>query len=144
MSGGSQIPTPVLQRPWTTTMTKRAVLVIDDDDDVLFLVEYALKHLGFEVACARESEAGIALFRERQAAATPFTAVITDLNIPGGPSGRETVRRLRELDETVKVFVSSGYPDDPCMRDFAAYGFAGAIAKPVTVEELLASFVTRL
>ncbi|BDV42014.1 hypothetical protein GURASL_09370 [Geotalea uraniireducens] len=125
-------------------MTKRSVLVIDDDDDVLFLVEYALKHLGFEVACAPGSEEGITLFRERQAAGTPFLAVITDLNIPGGPSGREIARQLHELDETVKVFVSSGYPDDPCMRDCTAYGFAGAIAKPVTVEELLSSFVTRL
>ncbi|MFA9454787.1 MAG: hypothetical protein ACERK6_12830, partial [Candidatus Aminicenantaceae bacterium] len=36
----------------------------------------------------------------------PFDAVITDLTIPGGMGGRETIEKLLEIDPEVKAIVS--------------------------------------
>ena len=123
------------------TVVKQRVLVVDDDEDVLFLVEYALKRLGFDVTCASDGPRAVELYRRGLAEGQRFDAVIMDLNIPGSCGGKELVARLLELDPRVRAFISSGYPDDPCMTDFRRFGFAGAIAKPVTYEELLAAFV---
>lgn len=122
-------------------MVKQTVLVVDDDDDVLFLVEYALKRLDFDVTCMSDAAQALEAYRRELAAGHPFDAVIMDLNIPGSIGGRELVMRLRELDPAARAFVSSGYHDDPCMTDYRRFGFTGAISKPVTYEELLASFV---
>lgn len=50
--------------------------------------------------------------------------------------GRETVRRLIEIDPGVKAIVSSGYSNGPIMSDFKGYGFRGVVAKPYTTQEL--------
>ena len=57
-------------------------------------------------------------------------AVILDLTIKGGMGGEQTMRELLKIDPDVKAIVFSGYFNDPVMKDFKAYGFMGAIAKP--------------
>jgi len=51
--------------------------------------------------------------------------------------GRETMLHLRRIDPQILAIVSSGYRDDPVMKDCAAYGFAAALPKPYQVEGLL-------
>ena len=62
-----------------------------------------------------------------------------DLTIPGGMGGKEAVGKLHEIDPQAHVLVSSGYADDPVMAQYANYGFAGKIAKPVDMEQLAAA-----
>ena len=50
--------------------------------------------------------------------------------------GKEAVRKVREIDPSVKVIVSSGYYTDPVMANFKEYGFKGVVPKPYQVEEL--------
>jgi CheY-like chemotaxis protein len=50
--------------------------------------------------------------------------------------GQEAVRRLRELDPSVKAIVSSGYAGDPIMSRFREHGFCGMIAKPYEIDAL--------
>lgn len=119
----------------------KTVLVIDDDDDVLFLVEYALKRLGFGAACVTNGVQGLELYREGIGAGTPFASIIMDLNLPGGRGARELIGPLLSLDPTAKVFVTSGYPDDPVLITFQDFGFCGALPKPITYEMLLEKVV---
>jgi DNA-binding NarL/FixJ family response regulator len=51
--------------------------------------------------------------------------------------GRETMMHLRRLDPQILAIVSSGYRDDPVMKDSASYGFTAALAKPYQREALL-------
>lgn len=125
-------------------MTNEAVLVIDDDEFVQFFVERALQHLGFTVECAPCCEQGLDRYADRAAAGAPFRAVITDISIPGGMDGTEFVTRLHARYPDAAVFVSSGDPDAPCMQTPEAFGFIGAIHKPVTLESLSGDFLPRL
>jgi DNA-binding NarL/FixJ family response regulator len=52
------------------------------------------------------------------------------LTIPGGMGGKETIRRLREIDPDVKGIVASGYSNDPVVANFRDYGFCGSLPKP--------------
>jgi len=62
--------------------------------------------------------------------------MILDLTVPGEMGGKETIKKLREIDPQVTAIVSSGYSDDPIMADFQKYGFSGVITKPYKVTEL--------
>jgi CheY-like chemotaxis protein len=65
-----------------------------------------------------------------------FDAVISDLTIPGGMGGAECIKRLVEMDPSVKAIVSSGYAMDPVMSRYREYGFCACIAKPYEVSDL--------
>ena len=51
--------------------------------------------------------------------------------------GAEAIRKLREIDRGVKAIVSSGYSNDPVIKDFKKYGFSGVIAKPFDVDDMI-------
>jgi CheY-like chemotaxis protein len=112
------------------------ILVMDDDEDVRFIAELMLSRLGFAVVPATRGTEAIERYREALDAGIRFHAVILDINIPGSMGGGEVLGRLKEIDPQVKAFISSGNPFDPLMVNPAAFGFAGAIAKPFLIEKL--------
>jgi len=59
-----------------------------------------------------------------------------DLTVAGGMGGVETAAKLKELQPSLRLIVSSGYSDDPVMSHFADYGFDAVIVKPWTVKEM--------
>jgi hypothetical protein len=50
--------------------------------------------------------------------------------------GKETMKRLQELDSKVIGIVSSGYSNDPILAHYREYGFSGVAAKPYNMEDL--------
>jgi two-component system, cell cycle sensor histidine kinase and response regulator CckA len=66
----------------------------------------------------------------------PFDLFISDLTIPGGMGGQETIKRLLEIDPDIRAIVSSGYANDPVTSRFEEYGFSGMIAKPYEIDAL--------
>lgn len=113
-----------------------SILVMDDDEDVRFITDHLLRRLGFSVVLASEGIEAIECYRKAMASESPFHAVILDINIPGGPGGCAVLERLKELDPGVNAFISSGNPFDPVMVDPSTFGFAGALAKPLTTASL--------
>lgn len=59
-----------------------------------------------------------------------------DLTIPGGMGGKETIKKLLEIDPEVVAIVSSGYSSDPVISKFKKYGFSAAVTKPYSAGEL--------
>ena len=109
---------------------------MDDDEDILGVTRDVLTHLGYEVEFARDGSEAVEAYRNAQKTAMSFDVVIVDLTIRGGLGGKETIRKLIEIDPGVKAIVSSGYSNNPVITNFRKYGFSGAVAKPYSVEEL--------
>jgi PAS domain S-box-containing protein len=112
------------------------VLFMDDDERVRKIAGAMLRQLGYDVELASKGEEAIEAYRRAKESGKTFAEVILDLTVQGGMGGERTLMKLREIDPAVKAVISSGYADDPIMKDFRAYGFAGAIAKPYTIEKL--------
>lgn len=112
------------------------ILIMDDEAAVRRMLGDMLKYLGFtvwEVADGSEAVAAYRSFRDR---GEPFDAVIMDLTIPGGMSGKETIKQLIGIDPNVRAVVSSGYSNDPVMGRYKEYGFSDVLPKPYNADEL--------
>ena len=111
----------------------RRVLVIEDHRDAAETLRLLLELSGHEVRVARTGPAGVEAAREFRPA-----VVLCDLGLPGGMSGYDVARALRQdpaLAEVRLVAVSGyGQPED---RDRArAAGFDLHLTKPVDPGEL--------
>lgn len=115
---------------------KGRVLVMDDDELIRKTAGEILTKIGCTVTDAADGAKAIELYMQAKENGEPFDLVIMDLTIPGGLGGKETIRRLLELDPTVKAVVSSGYSNDPVLSDYRHYGFKGVIVKPYEISEL--------
>jgi CheY-like chemotaxis protein len=118
------------------TTSKGKVLLMDDEQIILDVTLEVLQFLGYDVKFARDGTEAIALYTSEKAAGVPFDLVILDLSVPEGMGGRETIRKLQEMDPSVRAIVSSGYTNDPCVQDYAAHGFAGKLAKPYKINDM--------
>jgi CheY-like chemotaxis protein len=112
------------------------ILVMDDEKMIRELAGEILEYLGYTVEFAGDGVEAVAVYREALDSQEPFDAVILDLTVRGGMGGKETIRKLMEIDPDVKGLVSSGYSDDPGLTDFKQHGFSGAVAKPYSLQEL--------
>jgi len=113
------------------------VLYMDDENALRDIAGEMLGHMGYDVAFARDGAEAIEMYSEATTSKKPFDVVIMDLTIPGGMGGAEAVQKLREMDPGVKAIVSSGYSNDPIIKDFKKYNFSGVIAKPFDIDELV-------
>ena len=62
--------------------------------------------------------------------------MLLDLTVPGRMGGKEAAAKLRRIDPSAKLIVSSGYSDAPILSEFKKYGFDDVIRKPYTLAEL--------
>jgi CheY-like chemotaxis protein len=112
------------------------ILVMDDEEALRKLLVKILERLGYEVEAAQEGSEAIELYQRAKDAGRRFDAVLVDLTIPGGMGGKEVAARLREVDDSVVLIVSSGYSQTPIMSEFRRYGFDDMISKPWTPLQL--------
>jgi CheY-like chemotaxis protein len=122
--------------PSTSAIGSGRILVMDDEAMIRKLAGNMLGKLGFETEFACNGEEAVDAYEQAMAAGRPFDLVILDLTVKGGMGGKDTIRRLRELDSDVKAIVSSGYANDPGVTHFAEYGFCGVVAKPYRFDEI--------
>lgn len=111
------------------------ILVMDDEEIIREVACEILEHLGYETAACGNGEQAVRLYQQ-SLEKEPFAAVLMDLTIPGGMGGKETMKRLREIDPDVKGIVSSGYSNDPILAHYREYGFRGVVLKPYDIDEL--------
>jgi len=114
----------------------RRVLVMDDEPVIRAVVTHMLERLGYEVETVADGAQALESYRKASQSGRRFDLTVMDLTIPGGMGGREAVAKLREIDPSARVIVSSGYSSDPVLADFATYGFVGQLPKPFNIREL--------
>ena len=113
---------------------KGKILVMDDDKEIRKVVSLMLSHIGYDTVVAKDGESAVKFYKEHNDSGEPFGAVILDLNITEGMGAKETIEKLMKIDRNVKGIVSSGYVENPIIKEYKKYGFKAAAMKPYTIE----------
>ncbi len=124
------------QSPKNIHLSGGKILVLDDEPVMQDIMTKFLEHLGFSSDVASEGKDAIELFIQEKNSGTPFDALIFDMTIKGGMSGKDAIQEIRKIDPSVPAFVMSGYSDDPAISRPELYGFNGSLSKPFKLEEL--------
>lgn len=112
------------------------ILVMDDEEYMRKLFSDGLKMFGFEVIAAKDGQEAVLLYRTSMEKNIPFDAVTLDLTIKGGMGGKEAVLEIKRINPNARVVAISGYSNDPVISNPEEFGFAGAISKPVSPQDL--------
>ncbi len=107
------------------------ILVIDDEPAILRIARGMLEQCGYEVVTADNGKEGIAIYEQ---GAEPIDAVVLDLSMPG-ISGHEVLKRLREINPSVRILVTSGLAEDEEIKKITSGGYGGFMQKPYTAAE---------
>ena len=114
------------------------ILLVDDEERIVNFVRRGLEAEGMAVDVAVEGEEGL-----RLALAHPYDLVILDLVMPG-PGGRDVLRRLVERKPAQSVMILSALNDTASKVDCLENGAEDYVAKPFSLDELLARVRARL
>jgi DNA-binding response OmpR family regulator len=85
------------------------VLVIEDDQDIQFILEDALRDGGFEPAIAGSGEEAVTLLK---AFRSKYSALITDIKLMGRLDGWRVAQAAREVDPAFPVVYITGASSD--------------------------------
>jgi PAS domain S-box-containing protein len=127
---------PVAPAPPPAAGRGGRVLIMDDEEGVRNVASRMFAKLGYDTAVARDGREAVEMFATAIRDQRPFDLVVLDLTVPGGVGGRATAPLLKDLDENVKMVVSSGYADDPIMANYDQHGFCGVIRKPYVIQDI--------
>jgi two-component system response regulator MprA len=108
------------------------ILLVDDDTKILELLQRGLAYEGFEVSTATDGETGLVAAREHR----PHL-VLLDIALPG-PDGFELCRHLRRQEFDMAIIMLTARDD---VRDKVSALNLGAddyVAKPFSLDELVA------
>ncbi len=112
------------------------VLVMDDEEVILNTTEEVLEVLGYDVMLAVNGEEMLKVFSQAHADGQLIDIVIMDLTIRKGMGGKEAVRELLKIYPEAVCVASSGYSNDPVMKDYKKYGFTDRLEKPYKISDL--------
>jgi PAS domain S-box-containing protein len=112
------------------------ILYMDDERVLREIAGQMLEHMGFEVEVASDGAEALEMYSRALESGNSFDLVIMDLIVASGMGGKDAVQKLREIDPKVKAIVSSGYANDPILKDFREHGFMGALVKPYDFQML--------
>lgn len=109
-----------------------SLLVVDDEQDIREFASNFFKRRKLDVRTAGSGEEALELINERKS-----DLVLLDIKMEG-IDGVETLRRIKALDETIKVIMVTGRkPDeDDTFTSCKQLGAADYIHKPLQLDEL--------
>lgn len=107
------------------------VMLVDDEEMVLEVGRLMLQKLGYMVLVARNGKEALEVYTENKGY---VDLVILDMVMPG-MGGGEAFDRLKEIDQDVKVLLSTGYSIEGQAKEIMRRGCRGFIQKPFAMEE---------
>ncbi len=106
------------------------ILLVEDSIDQAILMTRWLEVAGYHVTHAQDGMRGASLAQERR-----WTAVVTDLNLPGS-DGLEVIRASKALHPDIPVIAVTAYRDQTYAAAAIREGADGFLPKPITQQEL--------
>lgn len=110
---------------------KRNVLIVDDEEDLSFIMSEMLEDYGYEVSCAASADAAFDVLAENR-----FDLVLLDVNLPE-TTGFEICRELRKASSVPVIFASARTGEADRITGFDIGG-DDYLPKPYSMNELLA------
>jgi CheY-like chemotaxis protein len=123
----------------STVTFKGKVLIVDDEQKVARLISTHLNRLGYDTDIALSGEEAILKVR-----ANKFKVVILDILMPG-MDGLLVLKRIKEIDDSIVVIVTSGVlKDEELIEKTIKSGAATYLLKPFNLEQLEAYILASL
>jgi CheY-like chemotaxis protein len=119
----------------------RALLVVDDDPDLCAVTAAVLRDAGYRVTVVATEAAALAALAARH-----YALILMDPlgATSGGDPGRwDALERVRAAGDGTPTLVFTAYPP-AAFAEWRARGFAGCVAKPFDVDDLLAAVAAAL
>lgn len=110
-----------------------SLLLVDDDATFREVLSLALKKRGFEVTTAADVTEAIAM-----AELNPPEYAVVDLKMPS-QSGLVLIRRLKELDDSTRIVLLTGYASITTAVEAIKLGATHYLAKPADADEIVAA-----
>jgi len=120
--------------PGTIEKGEETILLVDDEEIILDVGEALLISLGYTVLIAQGGKEALEIVRTTLESSPP-DLVILDMIMPS-MGGGETYDKLKEIDPSIKVLLSSGYSINGQAKEILKRGCNGFIQKPFTLREV--------
>ncbi|HEX9094663.1 MAG TPA: response regulator transcription factor [Candidatus Dormibacteraeota bacterium] len=121
-----------------SSQARARILLIDDEPGILNFVSRGLRDEGFSVDLASDGDAGL-----KAALGPPYDLIILDLLLPR-PSGIDLLRQVIRQNPAQQVIVLSALTDTSSKVRSFEVGAGDYLAKPFSIEELMARVRARL
>lgn len=109
------------------------ILVVDDDEDIRFLLEKTLVRLGHHVSLAKSAEQALSMIERSY-----FHVVITDLQM-ADMSGIELLQQIKELNALMQVFIITAHSNMENVIQAMKMGAYDYFEKPLKTQDLITS-----
>ena len=107
------------------------ILLVDDEDSLRSSLKESLVLDGYVVEDAPDAATALALVGKRH-----FPVVVTDLNLPGGPSGFDLIAAIKAHDPLTLCVVITGYASLETAVQAVKYGAYDFVQKPFKLPEI--------
>jgi len=138
-AAASQASLPMFREEARTRRRSGTVLVVDDEALVRAVAQRTLEYHGYDVLLAGEGRESIQIL----AANPDIVAIVLDLAMPV-MTGDQTAPRLRSINPTVPIILSSGYSETEARQRFAGIGITAFLQKPYEAGLLLEKIETSI
>ena len=107
------------------------VLIIEDEKAILNLLKRIVSHMGHTAHIAPSGPDALALL-----AKTEVDLIVSDLRMPGTPSGVDLIRELRTRFPRLPIIVVSGYVSRDFMAKWPELGVDDFLPKPFDMDTI--------
>lgn len=108
----------------------KQILIIDDDEDLSFIISEMLESYGYSVTCAPDSERAFELLSENT-----YHLILLDINLPD-TTGFELCKELRRISTIPVIFASARTSETDRITGFDIGG-DDYLPKPYSMKEML-------
>ena len=112
---------------------EETILLIDDEEIIREIGERVLTEKGYKVILASDAQQAIELYQEKR---QEIDLVILDMIMPEA-NGREIYQKLKRINPSLRVLLSSGYSQEGEVQEIIDEGALGFIQKPYLPAALL-------
>jgi len=114
------------------------ILMIDDGEDLCFMVDQFLKKGGHEFVAAYSGKEGMAIVEQKLAQGEHFDAALVDVRLKGVMNGFDVCAAIKAISKQTKVIITSGFLDEQKLDFAKSAGADDILHKPFNSAQVYA------